>query len=337
MRNLTRLACGVAATAAMILAGCASAPNNDAARAKAQAGYNNADSELAAEFGAEEVKAPAGLQNADGSLAGNPRAEDPAPSIVLSTATFKTRPTVLVTPAMTGKMMASIDVIRNNPLAKTAMEVINGYMTSRDYSVVGLESQAQLDEVVQLQADIAGNDEDLAYVAGLSVGADINISYAGSIQNGHIVIDLNATEASTANLLASESVRLKDEGEGQRVLVQKAVQQAIVLLENKVRDRLAADLEKGVQYKVVARLTGDFTDDQAEEISNMVSLQIRKKFNKMQVLSMTRNTYDLLVFADAEQYEDAQMVYGAFVEGLNGLAKVRKQNITKKLIILEIQ
>lgn len=337
MRNLTRLACGVAATAAMILAGCASAPNNDAARAKAQAGYNNADSELAAEFGAEEVKAPAGLQNADGSLAGNPRAEEPAPSIVLSTATFKTRPTVLVTPAMTGKMMASIDVIRNNPLAKTAMEVINGYMTSRDYSVVGLESQAQLDEVVQLQADIAGNDEDLAYVAGLSVGADINISYAGSIQNGHIVIDLNATEASTANLLASESVRLKDEGEGQRVLVQKAVQQAIVLLENKVRDRLAADMEKGVQYKVVARLTGDFTDDQAEEISNMVSLQIRKKFNKMQVLSMTRNTYDLLVFADADQYEDAQMVYGAFVEGLNGLAKVRKQNITKKLIILEIQ
>jgi len=337
MKKISGIASGLVAAAAMILAGCASTPNNDAARAKAHAGYNNADRELAAEFGEEEMKTPAGLQNADGSLAGDPRAEQSAPAIVLSTATFKTRPTVLVTPAMTGKMMASIDVIRNNPLAKTAMEVINGYMTSRDYSVVGLESQAQLDEVVQLQADIAGNDEDLAYVAGLSVGADINISYAGSIQNGFVVIDLSATEASTANLLASESVRLKDEGEGQRVLVQKAVQQAIVALENKVRDRLAADLEKGAQYKVVAHLTGDFTDDQAEEISNIVSLQVRKKFNKMQVLSMTRNTYDLLVFADADQYEDAQMVYGAFVESLNGLAKVRKQNITKKLIILEIQ
>ena len=257
--------------------------------------------------------------------------------IIVSTVNFKVRPTVLVAPAMGAKMASSIDVIRKNPLAKTAMEVINAYLTSRDYTVIGLESQAQIDEVVQLQSDIAGNNEDLAYVAGLSVGADINVTYAGSIQEDYIVIDLSATEASTANLLASESIRLKDNGESQRVLVQKAIQQAIKKLENKVRDRLAEEQEKGVQYKVVAHLTGDFTDDQAEEISNIVSMKIRKKFNKMQVISMSRNTYDLLVYVDPNKYEDAQMVYGEFVESLGGLAKVRKQNITKKLIILEIQ
>jgi hypothetical protein len=174
-------------------------------------------------------------------------------------------------------------------------------------------------------------------VAGLSVGADINITFAGSIQMEDLVIDLSATEASTTNLLASESVRSKNDGESQRAWVQRAVQEAIVKLENKVRDRLAKDLEKGVQYKVVAHLTGEFTDEQAENISNMVSTQIRKKFNKMQVISMSRNTFDLLVYADPDAYDDAQMVYDVFVEGLNGLAKVRKQNITKKLIILEIQ
>jgi hypothetical protein len=217
------------------------------------------------------------------------------------------------------------------------MEVINAYLTSRDYTVIGLERQSQLDEVVQLQSDIAGNSEDLAYVAGLSVGADINITYAGSIQEDYIVIDLNASEASTANLLASESIRLKDNGESQRVLVQKAIQLAIKKLENKVRGRLAEEQEKGALYKVVAHLTGDFTDDQAEEISNMVSIKMRKKINKMQVISMSRNTYDLLIYVDPNKYEDAQMVYGEFVESLEGLAKVRKQNITKKLIILEIQ
>ena len=257
--------------------------------------------------------------------------------IAVSNATFKSQPTVLVAPAMGKGETPNIEVIRKNPLAKTAMEVINAYLTSRDYSVIGLESQAQLDEVVQLQSDIAGNDEDLAYVAGLSVGADINITFAGSIQLEDLVIDLNATEASTANLLASESVRSKNDGESQRAWVQRAVQEAIVKLENKVRDRLAKDLEKGVQYKVVAHLTGEFTDEQAENISNMVSTQIRKKFNKMQVISMSRNTFDLLVYADPDVYDDAQMVYDVFVEGLNGLAKVRKQNITKKLIILEIQ
>ena len=267
-----------------------------------------------------------------------PQTSSEAPSAPLSTVAFKNAPTVLVTPALSGRMAASIDVVRNNPFAKTAMETINSYLTSRGYSVVGLESQAQLDEVIQLQSDIAGNDEDLSYVAGLSVGADISITYAGSIQENDIVVDLNASEASTANLLASESVRQKKEGgQSQRVLVQRAMESAIVNLENKIRDRMASQLEMGVQYKVVVRLTGDFTDDQAEEISNIVSLQIRKKFNKMQIISMSRNTYDLLVYVDPDKYEDAQMVYGEFVEALSGLAKVRKQNITKKLIILEIK
>lgn len=267
-----------------------------------------------------------------------PQTSSEAPSAPLSTVAFKNAPTVLVTPALSGRMAASIDVVRNNPFAKTAMETINSYLTSRGYTVVGLESQAQLDEVIQLQSDIAGNDEDLSYVAGLSVGADINITYAGSIQENDIVVDLNASEASTANLLASESVRQKKEGgQSQRVLVQRAMESAIVNLENKIRDRMASQLEMGVQYKVVVRLTGDFTDDQAEEISNIVSLQIRKKFNKMQIVSMSRNTYDLLVYVNPDKYEDAQMVYGEFVEALSGLAKVRKQNITKKLIILEIK
>lgn len=314
----------VFAASALVLAGCASNPpvDNDPARARAHAAYDAADEE----FGEKPTPSQSMKKSDDGPAV-----------IAVSNATFKSQPTVLVAPAMGKGETPNIEVIRKNPLAKTAMEVINAYLTSRDYSVIGLESQAQLDEVVQLQSDIAGNDEDLAYVAGLSVGADINITFAGSIQLEDLVIDLNATEASTANLIASESVRFQNNGESQRAWVQRAVQEAIVKLENKVRDRLAKDLEKGVQYKVVAHLTGEFTDEQAENISNMVSTQIRKKFNKMQVISMSRNTFDLLVYADPDAYDDAQMVYDVFVEGLNGLAKVRKQNITKKLIILEIQ
>ena len=319
---------------ACLLASCASNPpakedNSDEIRARADA----AQREISRETG-EVVADDAPAAAASSGTAASAAEDD---GIIVSTVNFKTRPTVLVAPAMGAKMAGSIDVIRRNPLAKTAMEVINAYLTSRDYTVIGLESQSQLDEVVQLQSDIAGNSEDLAYVAGLSVGADINITYAGSIQEDYIVIDLNASEASTANLLASESIRLKDNGESQRVLVQKAIQLAIKKLENKVRGRLAEEQEKGALYKVVAHLTGDFTDDQAEEISNMVSIKMRKKFNKMQVISMSRNTYDLLIYVDPNKYEDAQMVYGEFVESLEGLAKVRKQNITKKLIILEIQ
>lgn len=320
---MNKILASFALVGGFMLVSCADTPkkqDNDAVRERAKAAY--------AEIKYEEE----GVQKAD------VKDTESAPTIQVSNAKFKTTPTVLVAPALTGKMNASIDVVRKNPLAKTAMEVINAYLTNRDYKVVSLESQAQLDEVVDLQSSIAGNDEDLAYVAGLSVGADINITYSGSIQENDIVIDLNASEASTANLLASESVRMKNDGsESQRVLVQKCMQQAIVGLENKVREKLAAQLDQGVQYKVVVHLTGEFTDDQAEEISNMVSSQIRKKFSKMQVISMSRNTYDLMLTVDPAQYEDAQMVYSVFYEDLKDLAKVRKQNITKKLIILEIQ
>lgn len=330
----------VVALSAIVLVSCASNPpakqtmsaaEADAVRNSADAAYSDIpnDTPAARELDAEKAPVAAG---------GTAAAEEEQPTIQLSNVAFKIAPTVLVAPALTGKMNPNIDVVRKNPLAKTAMEVINAYLTSRDYNVVGLESQAQLDEVISLQSSIAGNDEDLAYAAGLTVGADINITYAGSIQEKDIVIDLNASEASTAQLLGSESVRMStDGGESQRALVQKAMEKAIVGLENKVRAKLAAQMEMGVQYKVIAHLVGEFTDDQAEEISNIVSMQVRKRFNKMQVNSMSRNTYDLMIFADPEKHEDAQMVYGEFYEALSGIAKVRKQNITKKLIILEIQ
>lgn len=333
---MNKLFLGFATTvAALVLSSCAgNAPAKDDSiaqtKARADAEYEKIDDEP--EASSETSSAAATPANA--SVA----APAEVPSVEVTKASFKTTPTVLVIPALTGNMNSSIDVVRRNPLAKTAMETINAHMTKCGYNVVGLESQAQLNEVVELQSSIAGNDDDLSYVAGLAVGADINIIYAGSIQEGDIVIDLNASEASTANLLASESVRMKvSDDDSQRALVQKAVNEAVVKLEAKVREKLAAQLELGVQYKVIAHLTSDVTDDQAEEISNMVSMEIRKKFNKMQVLSMSRNTYDLMVYVDPEKYEDAQMVYGAFYETLNGLAKVRKQNITKKLIILEIQ
>lgn len=251
---------------------------------------------------------------------------------------FKYSPTVLVCPAISGKSANSIEVIHRNPLAKTSMEVINAYLTSHGYTVKSLESQTQLDNVIQMQFDIANQDDDLSYVAGLTVGADISITYSGSIQDDAIVIDLHASEASTANLLASESVLMRNENDDpQRVLVQQAMKSAIEKLESKIRNHLIEQQEIGVPYKIVARLNKEFTDEQAEEISNTISLSIRPKFSKMQINSMTRSTLDILVYVDPSKYEDAQMVYAEFSKSLSGIAKVRKQNITKKLIIMEIQ
>ena len=88
-----------------LLAGCASAPppDNDPARARAKQGY--------ADLNQEAANYPKSSASAETAVA-EPVA---APSIQVSNATFKTTPTVLVSPAISGKMAGSIDVIRRNP------------------------------------------------------------------------------------------------------------------------------------------------------------------------------------------------------------------------------
>ena len=51
----------------------------------------------------------------------------------------------------------------------------------------------------------------------------------------------------------------------------------------------------------------------------------------------TAKTIDMTVFADMDKFADSQEVYSYIRRGLKGSVTVRKINITKKLILIELK
>ena len=66
-------------------------------------------------------------------------------------------PVIMVIPAISNNASA-IEVIKQNPFAKTTMESINEYLTEKSYKVRSLEGNEDLTEVLQIQNDISDKD-----------------------------------------------------------------------------------------------------------------------------------------------------------------------------------
>lgn len=260
------------------------------------------------------------------------------------TATAKkatTLPNILVTPAQNGKGISELQVVQSNPMAKTMMEAINGYLTKKMYDVTSLEGQATLDELVQMQNDIADNSDDISYLASLVLGADVYIKFSGNVKTSAISVDLNAYESSTARLLGSESVMDDDcGGNNQTALMEclhKAAARAMPRLEKKIQAYWEKDQEQGVQYKVIMNIKGEYDEEGIEDLHDDIVQGLKKTFKRVNVNVMTDKTIDLILYADANEYPDTQIVYGSIREMLKNRAKTKKINLTRKLILMDVE
>ena len=250
-------------------------------------------------------------------------------------------PSILVTPAQNGKGISELQVVQNNPMARAMMEAVNEYLTKKLYDVKSLEGDANLNSVVQMQNDIAETDEDLSYLASLALGADVYIKFSGNVKPGAISVDLNAYESSTARLLGSESAMDDDCGGNDQTAIaeclHKAARRAMPLLEKKIKAYWQKDLEQGSQYKVIMNIKGEFDEEEIEDLHDDIAAGLKKAFKRVNVNVMTAKTIDLTVFADMAKFGDAQEVYSYIRRGMKGSVNVKKINITKKLILIEMK
>ena len=251
-----------------------------------------------------------------------------------------TMPTILVVPAQKTKGMSDLQAFQSNPNNRMATEAINGYLTQRQYEVKSLAGQETLNEVVQMQQDIAETDEDLSYLASLALGADIYIKFSASIEGGIVLIELSAYEAATARLLGSQTSQSAAAGSSRNEIadaVFAAASRAMPGLEKKIKGYWEVDRKNGVQYKVIMKLQGDFDEQRVEDIQDDVNQLLKKAFKRVNVNVMTAKTIDLTVFADMNKFGDAQEVYSYIRRGMKGSVAVKKINITKKLILIEMK
>ena len=305
----------IPAAALLCLAACSSSPkpSYDAERERAHTAYNE-------------------LDNATGAAA--PQQQTTYTSDYSGTGTVVTytdipRPVLMVLPAKNA----------SENFAKAAMEGINEYLTEKGYEVRSLEGSEDLSNLIQMQGDISGNGDDLSYVAGLALGADVYIKFSGAIKNGMITSEISAYETSTARLLGTKTSSVQDHGsakENQRYLIHSAAQKAMPALERTIHSYWSDDLKKGVQYKVVMRIGDRFNGTTLEDLQDQGISALRNHFKSVKVNAMTEKTIDLVVYTNPEEYPDAFAVYSAIRQSLASLAQAKKNNIVNKLIILEL-
>ena len=295
------------------LSACASTPPSyDAERSRARAGYADLDAETSS-TPAQASHSPAYTGNY--STAGAESYSDIP------------RPILMALPA------------NSNPFARAAMEGINEYLTERGYEVRSLDGNKDLGNLIQMQGDISDNGDDMSYVAGLALGADVYIKFSGSIKNHMVTVELSAYETSTARLLGSKTGTVQDHGssaDNQRYLVHSAAKKALPSLEKTIQSYWAEDWKKGVQYKVVMRIGDRFSGSSLEDLQDQCVSSLRKTFKSIRVNSMTEKTIDLIAYASPTEFPDAYAVYSAIRESISPIAQAKKNNITNKLIILEL-
>ena len=251
------------------------------------------------------------------------------------------QPTILVTPAHNGNGIPEFQVVQNNPFARALMESINEYLTKKKYDVKSLEGQADLDNLVQMQNDIAETDEDLSYLASLSLGADVYIKFAGNAKMKSITVELNAYESSTARLLGSETIQDPDCGASDQTTIKTclhdAAKRGMPLLEKKILAYWQQDINQGTQYKIVMNIKGDFDEEQIEDLHDDIASGLKKTFKRVNVNVMTAKTIDMIVYADPAEFPDSQSVYSFIRNMLKGKADTKKVNVTRKFILMDVE
>lgn len=249
------------------------------------------------------------------------------------------KPILMALPATNGDKSDPQSIVAANPFAKAAMEGVNEYLTSKGYEVRSLEGQNELDEVVQLQTEISGV-EDLSYIASLMLGADVYIKFSGALRSDMITVELSAYETATARLLGSQTGSVKNntgKSSNMRFLVHDAIKKAMPGLEEKILAYWAEDLKKGVLYKVVMNVSENYSENDVEDIQDNAVNSIRGKFTGIRVNAMTGRTVDIILYANPNDYADAFAVYSGIRSAVSSVANAKKNNISKKLIMLDLQ
>lgn len=255
---------------------------------------------------------------------------------------MQSKPIIMILPEVQAKGAASLQQVADNPFAKATMEGITDYLAQKHYEVKSLEGSTDLENIIQMQNDIAGNSEDLAYLAGLTLDADIFIKYSGFIDNnGFVTVNIKAYETTTAKLLASKSSSIDSHGRlspiDKQANLKSAAKKAMPSIEKQLAAYWKDDVKLGVQYKVIMNITGEYSDSELENLQDEIPQNLKQKFNKVKVNSMTSKTIDLVVYADQQKFDGVNDVYREIRVSLKNLVETKKLNITKKLIVMEIK
>lgn len=318
---------------------------NAAIRQRAESAYNELDGFASTTNSA--VKSTAAAPTAFNASAPAAVAQKTSAATEAATATYANAsaiqdigtPIIMVSPNLTLKDGVP-DLSSESPYSRTTAEAINGYLTKKNYEVKSVDGQAELSSILQMQSDIANTEDDLSYLASVALDADIYIKYTPEVTNDEVSVEVSAYETSTARLLGSQSAVVRNNGHTSKININSnigaAVRKAMPGLEQKILGYWKMDLAKGTQYKVVVNIKGEYSDSQTEDLHDAIMKGLKSNFSSVKVNVMTAKTLDFVIYANPLQYKDSQEVYSKIRQVFKPIAETKKNNITRKLILMEL-
>ena len=239
-----------------------------------------------------------------------------------------------------------LDVFATNKLASHSAGAMESFLTARQYEVVIPRAMNEIDQLVDLQGENKGVEEDLSYKLSLSIGADVYITFSGTVDrvgNTHKAsVVIKAYETTTGRALGTETGYSKDRPvqTKQKVLVEEAVNDAMEKVLSRLTQYWKKDQEKGLQYKVVLKLSPEWNEDQRENITDGLEDILEDAFPKNKEIVSTDKTMDYIVWAHRSEYKRASKIYRKlkkeFAKRLAG-GKISKISTNKKLLILQVK
>ena len=244
------------------------------------------------------------------------------------------KPSVMVLPAGTKNLTESMNLLNNDSYANAASNAINGYLTEKQFNVKALEGSTQINDVVTLQNEIAGQEEDLSYIASLSFGADVYIKFSVDIRHSQILANLSAYESTSGRMLGTQTSTVNDNGTRKEELIASAMHKALPGLLRKVQAYWDADSQFGTPYKLILYFNGDFSN--LDVAHSRVSTLLKQQFVKIQTNAMTDKTSEYTIYVNSQDCGDSYEVYNALRAALGSSFEVKKRSLVQRLLIVEL-
>jgi len=250
-------------------------------------------------------------------------------------------PVIMVVPDAP-KGQSPLEIMDKNRIAQQTSGVIESYLTARQYEVLIPRASDNLNSQVDMLSTVKGVEEDVSYKIALSSGCDIFITYSGQVsatQGGRKAsLVVKAFESTTGRALGTETgysqVRPNTSDEA---LSEEATSDAIDKVLQRVTNYWKADARKGLQYKVVLKITGKFSEAVGEQIRDGMEDLVDKEFPGSKQNILTPKTMDYTLLAPRSKYKTSSNVSRALRTKLEipGV-KVKESIRNRKLLLLEV-
>ncbi|MBU1635835.1 hypothetical protein KJ762_15205 [bacterium] len=254
-------------------------------------------------------------------------------------------PTIMVIPESNNDI-APLDLLTQNPDIKKGAEVIEAYLSAKQFSVVVPEQQQVLQELSSTQFALGGSDDDYSYLLALSIGSDVYVSYNISISTRIVgtsdvkkaVVGCRAYETTTGRLLGTETGYSQERPSATNAaLIEEAMSDAVDKVISRIINYWKTDLKLGIQYKCIINVSNVFDSEQAEEIIFAVGDACKSVASLLKENTVADHTYDISLWVNPEKYPAVSDIYRAIKASYTGEGIVKRVSISRKLILLSVE